>query len=128
MPTGGKICVQPLPYRPSRLFQVFSEDKADFNESIVVALSPHQYGRKWSRKAGWEHTGITFPHELQLFDRIIHEGSYQDEGFMGIQGIKYRVLDSWDAKGILDKPWVTGYEHPLTGQMLPDKHPLIGQA
>lgn len=125
-PTNGRVLVRQIPYRPSKILEVISIDKADENEGIVVALSPFRYGRKYSRAKGWEHTGDTFPHEVKVGDRVFFPGSYTDSDTMTFNGVKHRCLDSWDIMGIMDAPQPTGYEDPFTGQMLPDKHPLIG--
>lgn len=117
--------MEALPYKPSTVLEVISIDKADENEGIVVALSECQYGRKYDRKKGWEHNGLTFPHSVRLGDRVMFAGSYQDLDVMRLNGKKYRCLDSWEVIGIIEKPQPQGYEDLKTGEMLPDKHPLL---
>lgn len=123
-PTNGRVLVKQLPYRPSKLLDVVSIDKADENEGIVVALSPFRYGRKYDRKKGWEHTGDTFPHEVQVGQRVFFPGSYQDQDTLSFNGVKYRCLDSWEIVGIMDAPQPDFFEDPKTGQKLEDKHPI----
>ncbi len=124
-PLNGMVTVQQLPFKPSKLIEVLSIDRADETEGIVVALSDCRYGRR-KTKGGWEHTGITFPHELHLFDRVVFEGCYQDDSFHRLNGVKYRTMDSWEYKGVIMADQPSGWEDPFTGEMLPDKHPLIG--
>jgi co-chaperonin GroES (HSP10) len=122
-PVNGRVLVRQLPYKPSKILEVCSIDKADENEGIVVALSPCRYGRKKTR-FGWEMTGHTFPHEVKLGDRVIFPGSYQDEDTTTFNGEKHRCLDSWSIVGIVHAPQPEGYNHPLTGEKLPDVHPI----
>lgn len=123
------MLIKQLPYKPSMTIEVCSIDRADENEGIVVALSECQYGRKYSRSKGWEHTGHTFPHSLKVGDRVFFPGSYQDEDTMTFNGEKYRCMDSWNILGIMDAPQPEGFRHPLTGEIIPDKHPIhiLGQ-
>lgn len=124
-PVGGKVTVQPLPYKPSKTIEIYTHDKADENEGIVVALSDCQYGRKYDKKKGWEHNGHTFPHELQLFDRVIFPGSYQDEGVMRFNGVKYRTIESWEIQGIVDAERPEGFTNPQTGDVQLSTHPML---
>lgn len=128
IPTGGRVLVRQLPYRPSKILEVVSIDKADENEGIVAALSPCQYGRRKHGKRGWEHTGDTFPHELQLGQRVFFEGSYADQDTMTFNGVKYRCLDSWQILGILEAPQPDYFENAATGERQPDQHPLLIKA
>jgi len=123
LPTNGRVLVRQLPYRPSKIIDVFTIDKADENEGIVAALSPCRYGRK-RIKGGWEHTGVTFPHEVKVGDRVMFPGSYQDEDTVTLNGQKHRCLESWDIIGIIERDQPEHYEHPLTGEIMPDKHPI----
>ncbi len=125
-PTGGKIMVQQLAPKLSKIIEVITIDRADETESVVVALSPCQYAVKYTKGGGYEQTGATFPHELHLFDRVVHEGCYQDESFLRLNGVKYRFLEPREIKGIIHAEQPKGYENPFTGEMQPDKHPLIG--
>ena len=125
IPTNGRVLVRQLPYKPSKMLEVVSVDKACENEGIVVALSPFRYGRKRGKKGVWEHTGDTFPHEVKIGDRVIFPGSYADEDTMTFNGVKHRCIDSWDIQGIVDAPQPEGFENPITGEVMPDKHPLL---
>lgn len=129
IPTNGRVLVRQLPYKPSAIIEVVDSDKAVENEGIVVALSPCRFGRKIIRErgkvAGWEHTGATFPHEVKLGDRVFFPGSYQDSDTMTLNGVKHRCLDSWEIVGIMEAPQPEGFENPVTGEIQPDKHPLL---
>ncbi len=122
-PTNGRVLVKQLPYKPSRILEVCSIDRADENEGIVVALSPHRYGRK-KRKGEWHQTGETFPHEVKVGQRVFFPGSYQDADTMAFNGVKYRCLDSWEIMGIMDAPQPEGFDHPISGEKMPDAHPI----
>lgn len=123
-PTNGRVLVRQLPYRPSKILDVVSIDKADENEGIVVALSPFRYGRKRGKMGQWEHTSHTFPHEVKIGQRVFFPGSYQDSDTMTFNNVKYRCLDSWEIVGILDAPQPEHFEHPMTGERIEGKHPL----
>ncbi len=123
IPTNGRVLVRQLPYRPSKIIDVFTVDHADENEGIVVALSPCRYGRK-KKKGEWSHTGVTFPHEVKVGDRVFFPGSYRDEDTMTFNGVKHRCLESWDIMGVMTEPQPEHYEHPVTGEKLPDVHPI----
>lgn len=123
-PVNGRVMVRELPYRPSKILEVVSTDRADFTEGIVVALSEGKYARRKTRK-GWEMTGTILPHDVALGDRVILRGSYQDDDLLTINGVKHRIMDPWEIEAIIEKPQPTGYEDPQSGEMLPDKHPLL---
>lgn len=123
-PTMGKIMVQQLEPKLSKIIEVVTIDRADETESVVVALSPCQYGVKYSKRGGWSHTGATFPHEVHLFDRVVHEGCYQDDSFLRLNGVKYRFLEPREIKGIIHAEQPKGFENPTTGEVMPDKHPI----
>lgn len=124
IPTNGRVLVRQLPYKPSKSIEICSIDHADENEGIVVALSPFRYGRKKGAKGAWEHTGDRFPHEVKVGDRVLFPGSYQDEDVMRFNGEKHRCLDSWEIVGVLTEAQPEGFEHPMTGEKLPDAHPI----
>jgi co-chaperonin GroES (HSP10) len=123
-PVGGRVLVRQLPYKPSKIIEVCNIDRADENEGIVAALSECQYGRKFDKRKGWEHNGLTFPHSVKVGDRVFFEGSYQDSDTMTFNGVKYRCLDSWEIKGVLHAPQPEGYRHPITGELIPEAHPI----
>lgn len=124
-PVNGRILVKALPYKPSKVVEIFSHDRADETESIVVALSPFKYGRKYDKKKGWEHNGLTFPHDVQVGDRVIHPGTYQDSDTMTLNGVRYRCLDPWEIVGIIHAEQPEGFDHPVTGEKLPEIHPIL---
>lgn len=123
-PANGRVLVRQLPYKPSKLIEVPNIDFAYENEGIVVALSPFRYGRRKTGKGSWEHTGDTFPHEVALGQRVFFPGSYADDDTMTFNGVKHRCLESWDIMGIMDAPQPEGFDHPITGEKLPDLHPI----
>lgn len=124
IPTNGRVLVRQLPYKPSKILEVFSVDKADENEGIVVAISPFRYGRRYSRGKGWEHNGKVLEHEVKVGQRVFFPGSYQDEDTMTFNGVKHRCLDSWEIVGIMEAEQPDFFEDPLTGEKLEDKHPI----
>lgn len=123
IPVGGRVLVRQLPYKPSSYLEICNIDRACDNEGIVEAISECQYGRK-KVKGGWEHTGVTFPHTVKVGDRVFFEGRYQDDDTMSFNGVKYRCFDSWEIKGIMTAPQPEGFLHPVTGERLPDAHPI----
>lgn len=130
-PCNGRVLIRQLPYKPSKIVQIFSGDRADENEGIVVALSPHRFGRKilgekhGRRKGDTVMTNQVFPHDLKLGDRVFFRGSYQNEDTMTFNGVKHRCLDSWEILGVMDSPQPEGYENAVTGERTPDSHPLL---
>ena len=123
-PVNGRVLVEQLPYKPSKSIEVTTHDKADECEGIVVALSEHRYGRRYLPQKGWEHTGAILPWEIKVGDRVLFPPTYQDEDVLHMGGKKYRSLNSWDIVAVIDKPQPTGFIHPLTGENLPDAHPI----
>ena len=126
-PTNGRVLVRQLPYKPSKIIQAVSIDKADENEGIVVALSRCQFGRK-AKGSGknrvYEHTGVEFPHEVKIGDRVFFKGSYGDEDVMTFNGVKHRCLNSFEIIGVMNAPQPEGLDNPITGEHLPDLHPI----
>ncbi len=125
-PTNGRVLIWELPFKPSKILECISIDKADRTEGIVCKLSPCQLGRKYFR-GGWEHNAWTYPHEVKVGDRVFFKGSYQDEDTMTFNGVRYRCMDSHEIVGILDAEQPEGFDHPTTGEKLPDFHPLLAQ-
>lgn len=111
-PCNGRILVRQLPYKPSKIIEAAGViDKAVENEGVVVALSPCRMAYKLKRDArgrvvGREPTGVTFPHEVKIGDRVIFPGTYQDQDVMFFNGEKHRCLEPWDIQGILHKEQV----------------------
>ncbi len=122
---NGNVIVEELPFRPSKILECITHDKADRTESMVVAIDTVRYGRKFDKKKGWEHNGTTFPQDLKVGDRVIHKGTYQDDDCFSVNGKKYRSFSPWEIVAVIEKPQPEGYEDLKTGEMLPDKHPLL---
>lgn len=123
--TNGNVIVEELPYRPSKIIECISIDRADRTESIVVAVDPVRYGRKRVKGGDWEHNGMVFEQDLKVGDRVIHPGRYADADRFTVNGKTYRSFSPWEIVAVIEKPQPTGYEDPKTGEMLPDKHPLL---
>lgn len=123
-PVNGRVLVEELPYKPSKIIECLSGDRADATEGIVRALSAHKYGRKKIRKGGWEMNGVLLPHDVKVGDRIVMRPKYVDDDLMTVNGKRYRVLDPWEIEAIIERPQPVGYEHPVTGEKLPDIHPI----
>ena len=122
-PIGGRICVQPLPYKPSTIIELISSDNADIYDGYVVALSDHQIlpvftGRGKARKV----TGyMNAPHEVQVGDRVLFMPKYAKDDFVQLNGQDYRHLNSNEIllkfSEEADRP--EGFENPLTGEIKP---------
>ncbi len=123
-PLCGRILLKDLPFRPSRLLEVIDSDNAERTESIVAAVGPFRHGRK-RIKGGWTITQDTFPHEVSVGDRVIHKSTYQHDDYLELNRVRYRCIDPWDVIAIVDVPQPEGFEDPMTGEMKPDKHPLL---
>ena len=123
-PLNGRVLVRALPYKPSKIIEVSTHDRADENEGIVVALSPCRYGRRKTND-GWKHTGDILKHDVRVGDRVFFPGSYQDDDTMTFNGQKYRAIDSWELIGVMSAPQPEGFDHPVTGEKLSGDHPLI---
>lgn len=129
-PIMGRVLVRQIPYKPSRIVQLITIDKANENEGIVVALSPCQHLRKMKRddkgrNVGYDLTGATIPHELKVGDRVIFPGSYQDDDVQFINGEKHRWLVAQDILGIIDVQQPEGFENAITGEKSSDHHPIL---
>ena len=118
-PCNGRILVRQLPYKPSKIIEAVSIDKAVENEGIVETLSPHRYARR-KTKRGWEMTGAILPHEVKVGDRVIFPGSYQDDDVQYFNGEKYRYIESWDVCAIIHAEQPQGLDNPITGEKLPE--------
>jgi len=123
-PVNGRVLVKQLPYRPSKIIQVLNSDKACENEGIVVAISPHRYGRKRTR-GGWENTHLKLDHEVQVGDRVLFPGKYQDDDVSHFNGVKHRFLESWEILAILDRPQPEGYTSVITGESTPEETAML---
>lgn len=123
IPLNGRVLIEELPFKPSKVIECVSVDKADRTEGTVVALSPFRMGRK-KIKGGWEHNGIMMEHEVAVGDRVIFPGKYQDDDLVEVNRKRYRCIDSWDLVAKIEKPQPEGWEDPLTGEVKPDEHPI----
>lgn len=122
--TNGNVIVEEGIFRPSRILECISIDKADRTEGTVVAIDPVRYGRK-VKKGEWQHNGKTFEQDLKVGDRVLFPGRYADADRFTVNGKTYRSFSPWEIVAVIDKPQPEGYEDPKTGEMLPDKHPLL---
>lgn len=118
-PVNGRICVQPLPYKPSKTLELVSEDNADIFEGYVVAISDHKFGRR-KVKGGWEMTGQIIPHDVKVGDRVIFKPQYAQDDFVKLNGREYRILDAWDIYCIVEADRPEGFENPITGEVTPE--------
>lgn len=122
-PINGRVLVRQLPYMPSKLIKAAGvTDKACENEGIVVALSPCRIAYKLKRDSkgrvvGQEATGATFPHEVNVGDRVIFPGKYLDDDVQFINGEKHRWIDGNEILGIVDADQPE-FEHPITGEKI----------
>ena len=122
-PIGGRICVQPFPYKPSTIIEVLSTDNADIYDGYVVALSDHQIlpvftGRGKARKV----TGyMNAPHDVAIGDRVLFEPKYAKDDFVNLNGQDYRLLKSTEIllKFNEDADRPDGFTNPLTGEVSP---------
>lgn len=123
--TNGNVIVEELPFRPSKILECITHDLADRTDGIVVAIDPVRYGRRRKRDGSWEHTGDTFEQDIKVGDRVIFPGRYAQEDCFHVNGKKYRTFSPWEIVAIIDRDQPTGYEDPISGEMHPDKHPLL---
>ena len=120
-PVNGRICVQPLPYKPSSIIEVLSTDNADIFDGYVVALSDHQIlpvftGSGKKRKVtGYMHA----PHDVAVGDRVIFKPKYAKDDFVQLNGQDYRILDSNEILIKFEEDRPEGFANPLTGEITP---------
>ncbi len=124
-PLNGRVMVRPLPYKPSKILEFFTHDKAFENEGIVEAVSECQYAYRLKRDSkgrtvGREMTGITFPHEVKVGDRVMFPGKYVDDDTHTLNGVKYRYIESWEILCRVEADQPEGFDNPITGEKTPD--------
>jgi len=124
---NGMVIIEELPFKPSKILECITHDRADRTEGIVVAIDSKRYGRKFSRKGGWEHTGVQFDQDLQVGDRVIFRGSYQDDDCLTVNGKKYRAFSPWEIVAKIEAAQPEGFENPVTGEKMPGEHPMFIQ-
>lgn len=122
-PVNGRVLVEELPFRPSKIIQVISGDRADSTEAVVLRTSPKKYGRRKIKRGAWEHNGELLDHDVKPGDRIIMRPKYVDDDLITLNQKKYRILDPWEIEAIIEAPQPT-FEDPITGEKLPDQHPI----
>lgn len=118
-PANGRVCVQPLPYKPSKTIEVISDDNADIFEGYVVALSPHKFARR-KTKNGWEMTGQEIPHDVKVGDRVIFKPQYAQDDFVKLNGQDYRILDAWDIYCVVEADRPEGFQSVIDGSVTPE--------
>jgi len=118
--------VRPIPYKPSKVIEVFTHDKADENEGIVERVSDFRFAKKINKKKGITiFTGNLIPHEVKVGDRVLFPGKYLDDDRHTINGVAYRMIDADEIIAIIEAPQPEGFENPLTGEKTPDIHPIL---
>lgn len=124
IPVNGRVLVEELPFKPSKTIECISIDRADATEAIVRRLSPKKFGRRYVKSRGWETNGQMFDHDVKEGDRIIMKPQYRDDDVHVMNGKKFRILDPWDIYAVITEPQPEGFRHPITGDIIPDKHPI----
>lgn len=123
-PVNGRVLLRALPFKPSSLIQLVDDDKANETESIVVALAPYKLGYRKKKGIVEVLPDVRLEWDIKVGDRVIHEGCYQEDDKFSVNGEKYRVMDPWQIKAIIDRPQPEGYVLP-DGSKSPENHPLL---
>lgn len=119
-PTNGRVCVIPMPFKPSKNIEIISYDNADITEGYVAALSKCKLGRRRTKK-GWEQTNHEIEHDVKVGDRVIFKPQYVDADFIRMNGQEYRILDAWEIYCVVEQARPDGYESVLTGDKTEEK-------
>lgn len=124
-PLHGRVTIMPLPWKPSKIVEVVSNDKEMISEGYVVRTSPKRLARKKTKRGEILSYGEGFEHEVRRGDRVIFKPHFQDDDHVVLNGQKLYNIDANDISGKFDVERPEGYENPITGEKQPDSHPLL---
>jgi len=123
-PVCGRVGVKPLPWKPSKLIDVVSNDRAMISEGIVTHLSDKRLARLRRKNGDIVSYGEGFEHEIKLGDRVVFQPVYQDDDYVELNGERIYFMDSWKIAGVITEDRPEGYQLP-DGSRSPETHPLF---